>query len=134
MAKRKAEEITLDTQGQVTAPLDGTEFVLRPSFKAIATAERETGLTLFDLATQAANGRMSLDTMGIVVAAMMRAHGEACPDDPLKSSYLGARSDRCSELIFEAGAPKIMARLTIVLAGALSGGYTPSGEMKAAKN
>lgn len=125
-----AEEIKLDPRGQITAPLGGSEYVLRPSFEAILEAERETGLSLFDLAGLASNGRMSLEQMGIVTAAMMRAHGKANPDDPLKNHYIGAKPERLASLIYEASAPKVMGRLTVLLVGALTGGYTASGEVK----
>lgn len=132
MAKAKNETIEVDTRGQVTAPLGGVEYVLRPSYEAIMAAERETGLSLFDLAGQASNGRMSLEHMGIVTAAMMRAYGKANPEDPLKTSYIGAKAEKVAELIYEAGGPRIMGRLTVLLVGALTGGYTASGEAKAA--
>ena len=126
------EEIKLDVRGQITAPLGGENYVLRPSEEAILAIEDETGLSLFDLAGQAANGRMSLRHMGIVVAAMMRAHGKANPEDPLITTYMAANPDKIRGLILEAGTPRIMARITVILAGAIGGGYTASGEVKAA--
>lgn len=127
--KAEREQITLDTRGQLTVTLDA-EYVLRPSYEAIMEIERETGLALYDLASLAANARMSIEHMAIVVAAMMRAHGKASPEDPMKSSYLGAKAETIAPMIFEAGAPKIMIRLTVLLAGAIHGGYTASGEAK----
>ena len=129
---KKQTEIAVDTRGQIAVELDGTEYVLRPSYDAIMEAERETGLSLFDLAGLASNGRLSLEQMGIVTSAMMRAHGKASPDDPLKSSYIGAKAAKVSQLIYEAGGPMVMGRLTVLLVGALTGGYTASGEVKAA--
>jgi hypothetical protein len=129
---KKSEQIAVDTRGQITVELDGTDFVLRPSYEAIMEAERETGLSLFDLAGLASNGRMTFEQMGVVTAAFMRAHGKASPDDPLKSSYIGAKPAKLSQLIYEAGGPKVIGRLTVLLVGALTGGYTSSGEAKAA--
>ena len=133
MAKPKPEKlpqvVKLDERGQVSIRLDA-EYVLRPSVEAIMEAERETALSLFDLATLAANSRMRLDQMGIVTAAFMRAQGKASPDDPLKTSYLGAKPEKLAGLIMEAGAPRIMGALTVILAGAINGGYTSAGEMK----
>lgn len=94
-------------------------------------AERVTGLSLFDLATLAANSRMTLEQMGICLAAFMRAHAKANPEDPLKSSYLSANPEKLAGLVMEAGAPRIMGALSVILAGAISGGYTASGEAKA---
>jgi len=134
VAKKKPEPsiIKLDTQGQVSVELGGAPYVLRPSQEAIAACERETGLSLFDLATLAANSRLRLDHMGIVVAELMRAYGKARPEDPKNTSYLGAKAEKVSGLIYEAGPPRIMAALTVILAGAINGGYTASGEAKAA--
>jgi hypothetical protein len=127
----KPQTVKLDTRGQLSIRLD-TDYVLRPSEEAIMEAERETGLSLYDLASLAANSRMRLDQMGIVTAAFMRAHGKANPDDPLKSSYVGAKPERLSSLIYEAGIPRIMGGLAVLLAGAINGGYTASGEPKPA--
>lgn len=133
MAKSPTEPqvVKIDERGQISIKLDA-EYVLRPSVEAILDAERETGLSLFDLATLAANSRMRLDQMGIAVAAFMRAHGKANPEDPLKTTYLAAKAETLSGLIMEAGVPRIMGALAVLLAGALSGGYTASGEAKAA--
>jgi hypothetical protein len=134
VAKKKSEDsvqvVKLDTQGQLSVELGGTAYVLRPSQEAISACERETGLSLFDLATLAANSRMRLDQIGTVVAELMRAYGKAHPEDPNKTSYLGAKSEKVADLAYEAGAPRIMAALTVILAGAINGGYTASGEAR----
>ena len=127
--ENKREKIELDTRGQLTVPLDA-DYTLRPSYDAIEEAEIETGKSLYDLATLASTGRMMVRDMATVTAAMMRAHGRAQPEDPLKSSYLGAKAENVAPLIYEAGPPRIQIRLAILLAGALTGGYTSSGEAK----
>ena len=127
--EKKTEVVAVDTQGQISIPLDA-DYVLRPSFTAIRNAEQETGLTLFELASQAANACMSITNLGIVVAAMMRAYGQANPEDPLRSSYVGAKAETLAPMIFEAGVPRIMGRVAIILAQAITGGYTASGELK----
>lgn len=121
--------VNIDDRGQLSIMLDA-EYVLRPSQEAVMEAEQQTGLALFDLAGLAANSRMTLNQMSIVVAAMMRATGKANPSSPLKASYLGANPERLASLIYEAGVPRIMGGLTVLLAGALNGGYTASGEVK----
>lgn len=132
-AKQPAKRpIKLDERGQISIELDSTNFILRPSVEAIMEAENETGLSLFDLASLASNARMRLDQMGVTVAALMKAHGKANPTDPLVKTYVGSKPERLAELIFEAGPAHINAALSIVLSGALTGGYTPSGEPKAA--
>jgi len=122
--------VRLDTRGQLTITLDA-DYVLRPSQEAIMEAEQQTGLSLFDLAGLAANSRMTLQQMGIVTAAMMRAHGKANPNDPMISTYRAAKAETLSGMIYEAGTPRIMGGLTVLLAGAINGGYTASGEAKA---
>lgn len=135
MTKKKSDDapqvVKIDERGQISILLDA-DYVLRPSVEAIMEAERETALSLFDLASLAANARMRLEQMGILVAAFMRAHGKANPDDPLKSTYLGAKPETLAGLVMEAGAPRIMSALAVLLAGALNGGYTASGEPRAA--
>jgi hypothetical protein len=123
--------VKLDERGQLSIRLDD-EYKLRPSVEAILEAETETGLSLFDLASLAANSRMRLDQMGVVVACFMKAHGKANPEDPLKTTYLGANAESLAGLIMEAGVPRIMGALTIILAASLNGGYTQTGEPKAA--
>ena len=135
MAKKKeapSQIIKMDTQGQVSVELGGTAYVLRPSQEAISACERETGLSLFDLATLAANSRMRLEHIGVIVAELMRAYGKAHPEDPNKTSYLGAKAEKVADLVYEAGPPRLLAALTVILAGAINGGYTASGEAKAA--
>jgi len=122
---------TPDTRGQITLPVDGTEYVLRPSYEAIMAIERITRRSLYELAGEATQGRMSCEVMAIVCAEMMRAFGKANPEDPLASSYRGAKPEALGPMIYEAGGPKVCARLAVVLIGALTGGYDSSGEAKA---
>lgn len=134
MPKPKSEGtgiVKLDARGQLTITLDA-DYVLRPSQEAIMEVEQQTGLSLFDLAVLASNSRLSQQQMGIVTAAMMRAHGKANPDDPLKSTYAAAKPETLAGLIYEAGTTRIMGGLAVLLAGAINGGYTASGEAKAA--
>jgi hypothetical protein len=138
MAKQPKPEpapqvVKVDERGQISIVLDA-EYILRPSMEAILEIERETGLSLFDLAGLAANSRMRLEQMAIAVARFMNAYGKGNPDDPLKSSYLGAKPDVLEPMIYESGIPRIMGALTVVLSGAISGGYTASGEVKAQGN
>jgi hypothetical protein len=127
---KKQDEV--DVRGEITVPLDGQEYVLRPSFEAVSRIERELGRGLYDLANLALVGRLSFSDMGVIIAEMMHAYGKSNPDDPLNSTYRAATAQRMSELVFEHGGPSVMARVAVVLVGALSGGYTSSGEVKAA--
>jgi hypothetical protein len=47
------------------------------------------------------------------------------------STYKGVTAERIADLIYEAGPAFVMARLTPMLVGAMVGGYTASGEVKA---
>lgn len=131
MPKRKPEPVAIDvdTFGQITVPLGGAEYTLRPSYQAIEECELQTGLSLFDLAGLAANCRLSLPHVGIVLAAMMRAHGKETPN--AGPSYADPKPEKLSKLAYEAGLPRIvLPRLAVLLAGALNGGFTASGEVK----
>lgn len=125
------EDIKLDLSGQITVSLEGQELVLRPSRKAIINCEKRLNRSLFDLAGLATQGRLTISEMAIVCAEMMHAHAEHCPQDPLINTYKGVKEARLEDLIFEASAPIVSARLTVLLMGALTGGYTASGELKA---
>ena len=118
-------------QGEITVPLEGVEYVLRPSYSAIMAIERQTGRSLFDLAGEATSGRMSIADMGVICAEMMHAFGRQNPDDSNITTYRGAKPEKIAELIYEAGGPRVSARIAVLLMGALTGGYTASGKMKA---
>lgn len=128
---RKAKSDDVNLRGEITIELEGQEYILRPSFEAIESIEEATGQTLFDLAGDATQGKLSFKVMGIIVAAMMRAYGKSHPEDPLFTTYRSSKPERLSELIYEFGGPRVTARITVLLVGALTGGYTASGEAKA---
>jgi len=130
MPRKPSEEV--DTRGHITVPLDA-DYVLRPSYEAIASIERQLGLSLHVMADLATTSRLTLEQMGVIVAEMMHAYGKASPEDPLVSTYRAATSERISQLIFEASPAKVNARIVPVLIGALTGGYTAEGELKATK-
>ena len=129
----ESEELHVDVQGHITVPLDGTEFVLRPSFKALQNIERLTGKDHAELTHMAVQQRMHYDDMAIIISEMMKAYGEANPGDPLVTSYLHAKPESLAPLIFEVGKTRICIRLAVILVAALSGGYTPEGELKATR-
>ncbi len=132
MARKAKADDEVDARGQMTVPLDGQEYVLRPSLEAILAIERQTRpRTLYDLATEASQIRLPIEDLATIVAHFMRAHGKASPDDPLATDYQGAKPERLRDLIYEAGIPSITQRVYVVLLGAISGGYDASGEVKA---
>jgi hypothetical protein len=129
-AEPKAE---LDPRGQITVPLDGQDYVLRPSFDAILEIEREVR-PLYQLARDASLGALTLDEMGRITAILMRAHGATMSSGaPNAMGHRKANPDKIARMIYEAGPAAICARLMVVLIGATNGGFTPEGEAKAAE-
>jgi hypothetical protein len=128
-AKPEAEEPVVDVLGQLSVTLDGTEYTLRPSRQAISNIERQTGKTLSALAVQASGFGITVEEMGVSVCEMMRAY--AAFDPEASADYKGAKPERCADLVFEAGPMGIARRLAIIFTGALTGGYTASGEPRA---
>lgn len=118
----------VDVRGQLTIPLDGQEYLLRPSYEAIIAIERQLG-PLYNLATAAARGDLTLDQMGVCVAELMKAQGRA--DAEASADYRDPKPEKLAKLIYAEGAPKICARLAVLFTAAVTGGYTPEGEAKA---
>lgn len=131
--KKKTEEDAVDLLGQLSVNLGGTEYLLRPSRQAISNIQRQLGgRSLTALAVQASGFGMTVEEAGVCVAEMMRAYGQTLPaDEPGANDYRGAKAEVCADLIYEAGESTITGRLAIILTGALTGGYTASGERKA---
>lgn len=128
MAKPK-EDPQVDTRGEITLPLGGVEYHLRPSRTAISAIEAKLR-PLPALVAESSRGDLSLKDMGIIAVEFMRAWAEANPKGERVVGHRDANPDKVSDLIYESGAPKIFARLVAVLMGALNGGYTASGERK----
>jgi hypothetical protein len=60
----------------------------------------------------------------------MKAHGVFDPNAGV--NYRAPKPDRMSDLIYEHGPVDVARRLAVIFTGALAGGYTASGEPKAA--
>lgn len=128
--KPKPDQPTLDVRGQIMVTLGGADYLLRPSYEAIAVIEKHLDRSLMELAQQALSGVLTIADLAIICAEMMRAHGRA--DPTAGPSYKGASAERLAGLIFEASPPAITARVAILLMGAVTGGYTAAGEPKPA--
>lgn len=129
--RRKAKpETAVDTRGRIMVPLGGADYVLRPSWEAIEAIELELGRSLTTLSGQAVGGQLSIRDLATICTLMMHAEGKADPH--AAPSYKGARIEKIAELVYEASAPSITARIAVILMGAVTGGYTASGEMKPA--
>lgn len=114
-----------EERGEVSVDLGKKTYVMRPSFTAIQSIEKQTGLSLRHLAVAANTMSMDLATMGVVTGELIKA-GAADGD---VGAQLG-EADRWAELIYAKGIPTVAARLTVVLSAALTGGATVEGEMK----
>lgn len=132
-AATEAEELAaagVDARGQLSVELGGARYILRPSEEAISAVEEELGHSLEQLVAMTAYSRLTLQQTAVIVTHMMRAYGKANPE--AGADYQGAKVETVRSLIFEAGVPKIRARLMPLLSGAMTGGYTSEGELKAA--
>lgn len=123
------EQAGVDARGQISVELGGEWFVLRPSEEALAAAEEDLDLSLEQMVALAQFSRLTLAQMAVLVLHMMRAYGKANPD--ASAAYRASNVERLRALIFEAGVPRIRARLVPLLTGAMTGGYTAEGELKA---
>lgn len=120
----------VDARGQLSVELGGGRYILRPSEEAIAAIEEDLGHSLEQLVAMTAYSRLTLQQTAVIVTHMMHAYGRANPD--AGADYRGAKVETVRTHIFEAGVPKIRARLMPLLSGAMTGGYTSAGELKAA--
>lgn len=104
----------------------GTAYRLRPSYAACQAMEDATGHSLLELMRRANACALQLVEIGAICGELIRAG--AADDDKLTS---GVSDERIAELIYEEGTSGIYPLLTLVLAEAVSGGRTSSGEARA---
>ena len=119
-----------ETRGEISLSLEGVDYILRPSFEAISAFEAETGFGLLALTGQAEDATMTLDTMASIVTHCIRAHGDATGDQMLKS----VNKPKIAALIMgsDGGMLGAIIRVRLLLVMAATGGFTASGEPKAA--
>lgn len=120
-------------RGEVTVTLDGADYSLRPTFEACSKIEELTGKSLLELAIAAQDNALHLAQAAIIVTECVRAYGKA----EGIASLIGVQATKFGELIFKAGVLGVTPRLEILLAGAVTGGFTPeegeeAGEHQAA--
>lgn len=127
---KPAASPAVDSRGRMLMPLGDADYVLRPSWEAIDTIEETLGRSLLELSAAATSGALRIRDMAVIVTEMMKAEGRADPN--AGPSYSGAKAAKVAELLFEQPAAMISARLAVVLVGAVTGGYTASGEPKPA--
>lgn len=98
------------------------EYVMRPTFDAIAQIERATSRGILAVARTAAAGEIGLAEATIVITAGLKGAGE-----PATVKAVGP-------MVFEAGLLNVLAPVSKFLSGAVSGGRVPdAGEARAAE-
>jgi hypothetical protein len=114
-------------RGEHELELAGVPYRLRPSHAAMRAIERKTERSTLDLFRAGNTGSLSLEQLGIIGAELIRAGA-----GPKDTATQNVDAERIGELIYEEGLHRAMARLTLCLIDAASGGRTASGEAKAA--
>lgn len=112
-------------RGEHDLPLGSRTFLLRPSWEAIDAIERKTERALPELIRMGNAGALPLRIAGIIAAELVRAGA-----DEKDTFTRNVSAERLSELIFEQGVAGAIARLTLCLVDAATGGRTSSGEAK----
>jgi hypothetical protein len=135
MAKAPSRKAQLaaanELRGEATLTLEGTDYVMRPSYSAIVQFERATGKSLFELSDDARNGKLSLEDASIIACETIRAQGHAVNDRMMTAFTV----QRVGELIMggdTGGLVGASGQIAVMLLLASSGGYTGTGELKAA--
>lgn len=111
-------------RGEHEIVLDGVTYRLRPSHTALKLIEQQTGHALLALLELGNAGELTLEVMGIIASALIRAGAE---DEATRH----VSAERIEELIMEAGIPHAAATLIVCLHDAATGGRTATGEAKA---
>lgn len=120
-------ETAIPERGEHELVLAGVPYRLRPSHAAIRAIEQKTERSLLELLRFGNMGALTSDQLGTIGAQLIRAG--AAKDDQATANV---NAERIAELIYEEGTGKAMARLTLCLVDAATGGRTASGEAKAA--
>ncbi len=113
-------------RGEFELTLAGKTYCLRPSYGAQVAIEEALDQSMIELLRRANACALQLSELGVVVAAYIRAG--AAEDDKMTRAV---NDDRIAELIYEEGVTAVYPVLTLLLAAAVSGGRTSSGEAKA---
>lgn len=108
-------------RGEHELTLGGRTYLLRPSFAATRAIETRTGKSLLALVRLGNIGELTFDQVGIVAAEYIRAGAE---DEMTRA----VDPERLAELAYEGGISAAMARLTMCMLDAASGGRSASGE------
>lgn len=118
-------ELANPTRGEHELLLAGVRYRLRPSHQALVAIEQKTQHSLIELVRLGNGHALPIQHVGIVAAELIRAGAE---DQATRAVH----EDRIGELVFEEGILGVVAKITLCLIDAASGGRTASGEAKAA--
>lgn len=121
-------DVANEVRGEVSLTLDGQEFVLRPSFEAIAAIKKKLGRSIQQLHDDCRNGALDVE-LATIATECIKAHGKAVNDPMIR----GVKEERIGELIMESEGGFVIASASIalLLMLAATGGYTAKGEPKA---
>lgn len=126
MTDRPANE----ERGEITLDL-GEKYVMRPSYEAISAFESALDKGLFDIASDAINHRLRLNETAIIATECIKAWGRATGASITVQAF---KPQRIAEMILESegGFKVALEQVAMMLAMACTGGYTATGEAKAA--
>lgn len=112
-------------RGEHEITLASVTYLLRPSHAALRTIENKLGCSQLKLIQRGNSHDLLVDDLGVIAAELIKA---GATDDLTRR----VSAERIGELIQEEGLLPIVARLTLCLLDAATGGRTASGEAKAA--
>jgi hypothetical protein len=113
------------SRGEHQLVLAGVTYRLRPSRAAVRAIEEKTGKSTLELVSIGNSGGLRLAQLGVIAAQLVHAGAE---DDLTRM----ITAERFEDLIFEQGLAGPMARFTLCLLDAATGGRTASGNVQAA--
>ncbi|RSV15196.1 hypothetical protein CA235_09680 [Sphingomonas sp. ABOLF] len=119
------QPVAIEDRGEHELTLAGVTYRLRPSHPALVAIEKKTGRSNLALVRLGNTQDLSNEQLGIIAAELVRAGAT-------DAMTRAVSAERFGELIYEEGAVRACARLTLCLLDAATGGRTASGEAKAA--
>jgi hypothetical protein len=122
---QSAQADAIEERGEHEITLAGVKYLLRPSHAALRTIEKKLNCSQLKLIQRGNSHELLVDELGVIAAELIKAGAT----DELTQRV---SAERIGELIQEEGLLPIVARLTLCLLDAATGGRTASGEAKAA--
>ncbi|NKI99588.1 GTA-gp10 family protein [Novosphingobium sp. SG707] len=113
-------------RGEVLLTLGGVEYRLRPTCEAALAIEEALDSSMLALCQRAGAVALGYRDLAVIAGAFIRAGAE--PDDKLTAN---TNDEALERLIYAEGQIKVIGILSAVMTNVVSGGYTPSGELRA---